>query len=123
MLSLAVAGLIIDDVSPASWHVVGDVTIPIGIHISCIEVLFTRPVVIADSELHVWLRVYAVNLLIRCWFDVADAPAITYLDDAFAVIGPMVIAVVEEFVGLVVGWDLRQCFLGEKTMLAISQPE
>jgi hypothetical protein len=104
VLSLAVAGLTIDDDSPASRHVVGDVTICIGIHISCIEVLFTKPVVMVDSERHVRLRVYAINLLIRYCFDVAHASAVIYLDDAFAVIGPMVIAVVEEFVGLVVGW-------------------
>ena len=89
MLPLAVASLKIDDDSPASWYVVGEITIRVGIHISCIEVLFTKLVVMADSERHAWLRGCAISLLIRCCFDVASGPAITYLDGAFAVIGPM----------------------------------
>lgn len=113
-MSPAVAGLIIDDDSPASWYVVGGVTICIGIHISCIEVLFTNPLSWQTLNATSGLRIYAINPLIRCCFDVADAPAIIYLDGAFAAIGLIVIAVVEEFVGLIVGWAAVNASLGRR---------
>jgi hypothetical protein len=50
------------------------------------------------------LRVNSINLLIRCCYDAADAPAIVYLDGALAVIGSMFIAIVEELVGLGRSW-------------------
>jgi hypothetical protein len=62
-------------------------------------VLFTKP----DLFSHVWLRVNSINL-IRCCYDATDAPAIVYLDGALAVIGSMIIPVVEELVDFGRSW-------------------
>ena len=73
---------------------------------------FTKPDLLAHSERHVWLRVNSIDLIRYC-YDAADALAIVYLDGAFAVIGSMVIAVMEELVGFGRSWASAMPTCGE----------